>query len=80
MSKRYWGVIITYILLYFSIYLFEPLFINIFKLSTEAANAFGRTLGYSTAFMIVWILMKPDIKKASSNAYSTKKTVFWCIY
>jgi uncharacterized protein len=80
MAKRYWGVIITYILLYFSIYLFEPLFINIFNLSTEAANAYGRTLGYMIAFIIVWILMKPDIKKASSHAYSTKKTVLWCIY
>lgn len=80
MSKRYWGVIITYILLYFSIYLFEPLFIFLFNLSMEAANAYSRIVGYSLAFIVVLILMKPDIKKGSSNAYSPKKTILWCIY
>lgn len=80
MTKRYWGVIITYILLYFSIYLFEPLFIYLFDLSMEAANAYGRIIGYSLAFIVVLILMKPDIKNGSSNAYSPKRTILWCIY
>ena len=80
MTKRYWGVIVTYLLLYFSIYLFEPLFIYLFNLSIEAANVYGRIVGYTLAFIVVLILMKPDIKKGSSNAYSPKKTILWCIY
>ncbi|PQZ57166.1 MULTISPECIES: CPBP family intramembrane glutamic endopeptidase [Bacillus] len=80
MTKRYWGVIITYILLYFSIYLFEPLFINLFNFTKEAANAYGRIFGYFLAFIVILILMKPDIKKGSSNAYPPKKTILWCIY
>ena len=46
----------------------------------EAANAYGRIVGYTLAFIVVLILMKPDIKKGSSNAYSPKKTILWCIY
>jgi hypothetical protein len=80
MTKRYWGVIITYILLYFSIYLFEPLFLYLFDLSMEASNAYGRIIGYSLAFIVVLILMKPDIKNGFSNAYSPKRTILWCIY
>ncbi|WP_074532760.1 type II CAAX endopeptidase family protein [Bacillus paranthracis] len=80
MPKRYWGVIITYILLYLSIYLFEPIFINLFNLTMEAANAYGRILGYFSACIVTLILMKPDIKRVSSNAYPPKKTILWCIY
>jgi uncharacterized protein len=80
MTKRYWGVIITYILLYFSIYLFEPLLINLFNLTKEAANAYGRILGYSLAFIAVLLLMKADIKKGTSKAYPPKRTILWCIY
>lgn len=80
MPKRYWGVIITYILFYLSIYLFEPIFITLFNLTTEAANAYGRILGYFLAFIVILILMKPDIERGSSDAYPPKKTVLWCIY
>ncbi|MED1265576.1 type II CAAX endopeptidase family protein [Bacillus mycoides] len=80
MLKRYWGAIITYILFYLSIYLFEPIFITLFNLTTEAANAYGRILGYFLAFIVILILMKPDIERGSSDAYPPKKTVLWCIY
>ncbi|MBJ8007374.1 CPBP family glutamic-type intramembrane protease [Bacillus cereus] len=80
MPKRYWGVIITYILFYLSIYLFEPIFITLFNLTTEAANVYGRILGYFLAFIVILILMKPDIERGSSNAYPPKKTILWCIY
>ncbi|KWU60552.1 hypothetical protein AWW70_17745 [Bacillus mycoides] len=80
MPKRYWGVIITYILFYLSIYLFEPIFITLFNLTMEAANAYGRILGYFLAFIVILILMKPDIERGSSDAYPLKKTVLWCIY
>ncbi|MGE1107118.1 CPBP family intramembrane glutamic endopeptidase [Bacillus wiedmannii] len=80
MNKRYWGFIITYILLYLSIYLFEPIFINLFNLTMEAADAYGRILGYFLACIVILILMKPDIKRVSSNAYPPKKTILWCIY
>lgn len=73
MPKRYWGVIITYILLYLSIYLFEPVFINLFNLTMEAANAYGRIVGYFLACIVILILVKPDIKKVASNAYPPKK-------
>lgn len=75
-AKKILGVIITYILFYLSIYLFEPIFITLFNLTTEAANAYGRILGYFLAFIVILILMKPDIERGSSDAYPPKKLYY----
>lgn len=66
MKLRHLGVIITYILLYFSNYALEPLFMNVFHFTVGESNAYGRVLGYAIACIIIVLLMKKDLKKTDT--------------
>lgn len=81
MSKRYWGVLITYICFIFSaLYVFAPILINEFGVPKENAFLYVKLIGSILTTIIILFLLNPDIKMGvSKDALSFKKSVKWMI-
>lgn len=81
MSKRYWGVFITYICFILStLYIFTPLMINQFDVPKDSALIYGKMIGSVLAAVVILCLLIPVIKKGVSiDAASLKKSIWWII-
>ncbi|PAV27678.1 CPBP family intramembrane metalloprotease [Virgibacillus profundi] len=80
MTKRYWWVIITYIIMQFSGIVFAPLLYLLTPLGENDAVIYWSIFSFLLGLIIVLIIMKPDMKTPSHrNAASTGSIVLWSI-
>lgn len=80
MSKRYWWVIITYILMQFSVYVFAPLLYAVFPITEFQAVIYWQLISFILGLIIVLMLMKPYMKNTDMrHAADTRGVVFWSI-
>ncbi|GIP64460.1 putative membrane peptidase YdiL [Virgibacillus pantothenticus] len=63
MPKRYWWVIITYIITQFSVFLTANLVYNAFTVSKGEAIVYGSIISFVLGLIVVLFLMKPDMKQ-----------------
>lgn len=80
MNKRYWFIVLTYILMYFSGFVGVPLFLAI-GVPKEKILALWNCLSFSIALIIILILLIPDMKERHFvRGRSTRSTAFlWAI-
>ncbi|WP_174615771.1 CPBP family intramembrane glutamic endopeptidase [Virgibacillus ihumii] len=71
MTKRYWYVILTYILMQFSGILFIPLMYVAFPLSEQEALVSWTIISFIVGLAIILLLMKPDMKMPQSRDASS---------
>lgn len=62
MPKRYWYVIITYIIMQFSALLFIPLLYFILPISEQGAIVSWTIFSFMAGLVVILILMRPDMK------------------
>lgn len=80
MSKRYWWVIITYILMQFSVFAFAPLLYAVFPITEFQAVIYWQLISFILGLIIVLMLMRPYMKNADMrHAADTRGVVFWSI-
>ncbi|WP_106494741.1 CPBP family intramembrane glutamic endopeptidase [Lentibacillus sp. Marseille-P4043] len=80
MTKRYWYVILTYIIMQFSGIIFAPLLYMTSPLSKSDAVVYWSIFSFIAGLVIVLLLMKPDMKAGSDrNATDIGNGVLWAI-
>ncbi|MDY0395485.1 CPBP family intramembrane glutamic endopeptidase [Virgibacillus halophilus] len=80
MTKRYWWVVISYVIMQFSVILGAPLFYFLFKLTEAEAIIYFTIFSFLAGLVVFLLLMKPDMKEGvSPDASATGTTVGWII-
>lgn len=80
MAKRYWHVIITYIIMQFSGLVFVPLLYLLTPLGHTQAGIYWSIFSFITALAIVLLLLRPDMKiTPHRHAASAGEIVLWSI-
>ncbi|WP_010529431.1 CPBP family intramembrane glutamic endopeptidase [Lentibacillus jeotgali] len=80
MAKRYWYVVITYIIMQFSGFVFAPLLYLLTPLGQMQASIYWSIFSFIAALAIVLLLLRPDMKTTPHrNAASAGEIVLWSI-
>lgn len=80
MPKRYWWVILTYIVAQLSVLIFAPLLFNVFPLTEIQAIVYWNIISFVAALLIIIRLMKQDLtEKKYRGAAGHVGIVIWSI-
>ncbi|MGM8213854.1 lysostaphin resistance A-like protein [Virgibacillus sp. W0430] len=80
MAKRYWYVIITYVIMQFSTFIVTPLLYTLLPISKMNAAIYWSVASFIIGLVIVLFLMKPDMKQMPSrDAANSSSIVLWSI-
>ncbi|MGX4670583.1 CPBP family intramembrane glutamic endopeptidase [Cerasibacillus sp. JNUCC 74] len=81
MPKRYWWVIISYILMQFSGVVFAPILYKLFPITKVEAVSYWSIISFILGVIIVLLLMKPDIKEGlhQRDRFSKTQLILWTI-
>lgn len=80
MTKRYWWVIIAYIIMQFSGILFAPILVAVFSISINEAATYWTIISFILGLIAVLILMKPDMQRPMHrDASSIGGIVLWSV-
>lgn len=80
MAKRYWWVIITYIIMQFSGILFAPVLYRVLSISKFQAVISWSIFSFIAGLVVVLLLMKPDMKmERNRNAANFGEIILWSI-
>ncbi|GAB3799381.1 lysostaphin resistance A-like protein [Virgibacillus kimchii] len=78
MPKRYWWVIITYIVMQFSGLLFAPILMDLLPYSEADIIIYWTIFSFIIGLIIVLLLMRPDMKMGSArNASGAGSIILW---
>ncbi|GAA0431980.1 CPBP family intramembrane metalloprotease [Lentibacillus halophilus] len=78
MAKRYWYVILTYIIMQFSGLLFVPLLWVLTPLSRYDATIYWSVISFLIGLVVVLWLLRPDMKQNnSSQAAGVGRIILW---
>ncbi|CDQ41462.1 MULTISPECIES: CPBP family intramembrane glutamic endopeptidase [Virgibacillus] len=81
MPKRYWWVIITYIIMQFLGVIFAPLLYSAFPINEAEATVYSMVLSFILGVLVVLWLMRPDMKQGVNEreASPTSEIILWSI-
>ncbi|MBY7142410.1 CPBP family intramembrane metalloprotease [Virgibacillus sp. NKC19-3] len=80
MPKRYWWIIVTYLIMQFSGLIFAPILYILLPISYVQASIYWSIISFVLALVIVLVLLRPDMKAGNArNAASTVAIIGWCI-
>ncbi|RDW18830.1 CPBP family intramembrane glutamic endopeptidase [Oceanobacillus chungangensis] len=80
MTKRYWYVILAYIIMQYSVFLGAPLFYAILPVSGDEASIYWTVFSFILGLVIVLFLMKPDMQmRTERDASSAVMVITWSI-
>lgn len=80
MTKRYWWVLITYIIAQFSVIALGPLLYIITPFDEYEAMIYGNIFGFILGLIAVLIILKPEMKTNQMREASTiTETIIWSI-
>lgn len=81
MTKRYWWVIIVYIITLFAAVIYAPILYKLFSLSNTEAVIYGTVLSFIIGLIIILFIMKPAMKleRNEEGVPSTGMLIFWSI-
>jgi len=80
LPKRYWWVILTYIVAQLSVLIFAPLLFNVFPLTEIQAIVYWNIISFVAALLIIIRLMKQDLtEKKHRGAAGHVGIVIWSI-
>lgn len=80
MTKRYWWVLITYIITQFSVIAIAPILYIITPLNEFESGIYGNILGFILGLIAVLIILKPEMKANQIRGASTiTETIMWSI-
>lgn len=78
MPKRYWYVILTYIIMQFSVFIFAPILYALTPLGLVESNIYWSIFSFIAALFAVLWLMRPDMKAGQHrDAASAGEMVLW---
>lgn len=76
MTKRYWWVIITYIIMQISV----PIIVVAFSITNIQTNVYMTVASFTLALVITLLLMKPDMELADTREHSKAgQIIIWSI-
>ncbi|MFS0752777.1 CPBP family intramembrane glutamic endopeptidase [Oceanobacillus sp. 1P07AA] len=79
MSRRYWYVILTYIIMQFSGLLFSPILTVVFGLSITDATIYWSIFSFGLAVVVTLFFLKPDMQMRNDNAAGIESIILWSI-
>ncbi|MCP8617829.1 CPBP family intramembrane glutamic endopeptidase [Salirhabdus salicampi] len=79
MPKRYWYVILTYVLAQFSIIIGAPLLQALGAPDRLSAAVWWNLFSFSTAFIILLLLLKPDMRQVNERNASVGYVLKWSL-
>lgn len=80
MTKRYWWVLITYIVAQFSVIAIAPILYRFSALGEFEAVIYGNVIGFTLGLIVVLIILKPEMMKPSvPGAADIPTVILWTI-
>ncbi|WP_188455057.1 CPBP family intramembrane glutamic endopeptidase [Virgibacillus oceani] len=80
MTKRYWYVILTYIIMQFSGIVFAPLLYVLLPVTENQAVVYWTIFSFIAGLVVVLLLMRPDMRKRNErDASDVGSAVLWAI-
>ena len=80
MTKRYWWILITYIITQFSVLAIGPILYVLTPLDGFEANIYGNILGFILGLIAMLLILKPEMKSNQVRGASTiGETIMWSI-
>lgn len=78
LTKRYWWVLITYIITQFSVIALAPILYIITPFDEYEASIYGNILGFILGLIAVLLILKPEMKSNQvRNASTISQTIMW---
>ena len=80
MTKRYWWVLITYIITQLSVFIFAPIIYKFSSLDEIQASTYGNILGFIAGLIAILLILRPEMKlRSADDAATPSQTVLWSI-
>lgn len=80
MNKRYWWVLVTYIIAQFSVIIIAPILFSVFSFEKFEAGIYGNIIGFIVGLIVILIILKPEMTTRSvPGASNTKHTIIWSL-
>lgn len=80
MNKRYWWVLITYIIAQFSVIAIAPILFSVFSFEKYEAGIYGNIIGFIVGLIVILVILKPEMKVRNiQGAANTNQTIIWSI-
>ncbi|WP_087974569.1 CPBP family intramembrane glutamic endopeptidase [Oceanobacillus rekensis] len=80
MARRYWYVILTYIIVQYSVIIGAPLLLSILPITPFDAAIYWTIFSFIAGLAVILIIMKPDMQMESArNAASVGTVVLWSV-
>jgi membrane protease YdiL (CAAX protease family) len=80
LTKRYWWVLITYIIALFSVIALAPLLYIITPIDKYEAMIYGNMIGFVLGLVVVLLILKPEMRyNQVRDASTVTETIMWSI-
>jgi len=80
LTKRYWWILITYIITQFSVLAIAPILYILTPLDDFEASIYGNILGFILGLIAMLLILKPEMKSKQVRGASTiGETIMWSI-
>ncbi|WP_044477007.1 CPBP family intramembrane glutamic endopeptidase [Oceanobacillus massiliensis] len=80
MASRYWYVILTYVVVQFSVIIGAPLIMSLFSLSEFNAFVYWTVFSFITGLIVTLFILKPDMQMGSRrDAAQSGEVILWSV-
>lgn len=82
LTKRYWLILITYIIAQVAVIIFAPILFFLTPLNEFESGIYGNILSFVIGFIIIFNLLKPDMREAryKRDAANINEVILWSIF
>lgn len=77
--KRYWWILIAYAITQFAPLAYGPMLLKFTSFDKFEATIYGTILSFFLGFIVILIMMKPDMEAGLKEGIDYKKTILWVI-
>jgi uncharacterized protein len=80
LPKRYWWVILTYVIMQLSGAIFLPILFQVFPNYKAETSTYYTIFSFTVGLIVVLLLMRPDLKMGQARSHSTTEgIILWSI-
>lgn len=79
LTKRYWWVLIVYLIAYFSVILTAPILYFFTPLDEFQAGIYGNILGFVIGLVVILNILKSEFRIPTRGAATTKEVILWSV-
>lgn len=77
MTRRYWWVLITYVITQVSVVIIAPILLRLTSLNKIEAGIYGNIVAFIIGFFVILFILKSEMKENLRNTTDSKQVALW---